>query len=74
MPDKQKRHNEIRDTFAKFMDEVCHDVKIEHPSQSKRFDDRSTTTEIDTHPVIKANGFLESRFTAIFFDVKIFNP
>ena len=72
-----QRHNEIRDTFARFMDEVCHDVEIEphlQSLQSESFDNRSTTTEDDARLDIKANGLWGSRFTRTFFDVKIFNP
>lgn len=39
----------------------------------KRLQKKSTTTE-EARLDIKANGLRESRFTKIFFDVKVFNP
>ena len=72
-----QRHDEIKNTFASFMDEVCHDVEIEPHLQSlqgESFDNRTTTTEDDARLDIKANGLWGSRFCKTFFDVKIFNP
>ena len=71
------RHNEIRDTFAKLMNEVCHDVQIEPQLQTLQGDSiESTTTCTDDEARldIKANGFWGQRFERTFFDVKIFNP
>ena len=71
------RHNEIRDTFANLMNEVCHDVEIEpklQPLQGESFVNNSTTTEDEARLDIKANGLWGSRFSRAFFDVKIFNP
>ena len=71
------RHNEIRDTFATLLDEVCHDNEIEPKFQSlegESFHNKTTTTEDDARPDIKANGLWGGRFSRIFFDVKIFNP
>ena len=71
------RHNEVRDTFAKFMDEVCFDVDIEptlQPMQGESFDNKTTTTEDEARLDIKANGLWGHCFTRYFFDVKIFNP
>ena len=53
------RHNEIRDTFANLMNEVCHDVEIEpklQPLQGESFVNNSTTTEDEARLDIKANG------------------
>ena len=53
------RHNEIRDTFAKLMDEVCHDVELEpklQPLEGETFDNKTTTTEDEARLDIKANG------------------
>ena len=71
------RHNEIRDTFANLMNEVCHDVEIEpklQPLQGESFVNISTTTEDEARLDIKANGLWGSRFSRAFFDAKIFNP
>ena len=69
--------NEIRDTVANLMNEVCHDVEIEpklQPLKGQSFVNNSTTTEDDARLEIKANGLWGSRFSRAFFDVKIFNP
>ena len=71
------RHNEIPDTFATLLGEVCHDVEKEPKLQSlegETFHNKTTTTEDDARLDIKAYGFWGCRFSRIFFDVKIFNP
>ena len=71
------RHNEIRDTFANLMNEVCHDVEIEpklQPLQGESFVNNSTTTEDDARLDVKANRLWGSRFSRVFFVVKFFNP
>ena len=71
------RHDEIRDTFADIMKDVCFDVEIEpklQPLEGESFENKTTTTEDDARLDIKANGLWESRFSRTFFDVKIFNP
>ena len=71
------RHNEIRDTFASVMKEVCYDVEIEpkhQPLEGESFVHKTTTTEDEARLDIKANGLWDSRFCRTFFDVKIFNP
>ena len=70
-----RRHNEIRDLFAKLFDEVCHDVSIEPtlvpltgevlPAGSNKADE----ARLD----IAARGFW-GRCEKAFFDVRIFNP
>ena len=70
------RHNEIHDTFATLLDEVCHDVEIEPKLQSLEgeiFRNKTTTTEDDARLDSKANGLWGGRFSRTFFDVKIFN-
>ena len=66
------RHNEIRDSLATLLDEVCHDVEIEPKLQSLE-GNKTTTTEDDARLDIKANGLWGGRFSRTFFDVKIFN-
>ena len=53
------RHNEIRDTFAILLDEVCHDVEIEPKLQSlesESFHNKTTTIDDDARLDMKANG------------------
>ena len=71
------RHNDIRDSFANMLGEICFDVEIEPnllPLQGESFANKTTSTEDDARLDIKANGLWDSRFTKTFFDVKIFNP
>ena len=71
------RHNEIRDTFANLMKDVCFDVELEpklQPLEGESFDNKTTTTEDEARLDIKANGLWDTRFNRTFFDVKIFNP
>ena len=73
----QMRHNEIRDTFASVMKEVCYDVEIEpklQPLEGESFVHKTTTIEDEARLDNKANGLWYSRFCRTFFDVKIFNP
>ena len=69
--------NEIRDTFANLMENVCSDVELElklQPLEGESFDDRTTTTEVEARLDTKANCLWETRFNRTFFDVKILNP
>ena len=71
------RHNDIRDSFANLLNEVCDDVEIEpclQTLQGEAFANRTTTTDDDARLDIRANGLWENRFSKTFFDVKIFNP
>ena len=71
------RHDAIRDTFAKVMDDVCYDVEIEPPLlllQGESFDFKTTTTEDQALLYINAYGLWKTKFSKTFFDVKIFNP
>ena len=46
-----KKHNELRNSFANLLTDVCHDVKIEFhlpPLQAKTFPLKSTTTDNDS--------------------------
>ena len=57
------RHNEIRDTFANLMKDVCFDVDLEpklQPLEGESFDNR-TTTEDEAMLDIKANLRWETR-------------
>ena len=71
------RYNEISDSFATLMSEVCFDVQIEPKLlslQGVRFVNNSTTTDEDARLDVKANELWGSRFSRTFFDVKVFNP
>ena len=71
------RHDEIRDTFAKIMKDVCFDVEMEstlRKLEGKSFEYESTCTENEARLDISANGLWDSRFSKTYFDVKIFNP
>ena len=71
------RHNEIRDTIANLMTEVCNDVCIEphlQPSTGETFSGASATTEDGARLDIAANGFWGSRYERAYFDVRVFNP
>ena len=71
------RHNDIRDSFANLLEEICFDVEIEPnllPLQGESFANKTTSTEDDARLDTKANDLWDSRFTKTFFDVKIFNP
>ena len=70
------RHDEIRDTFAKIMKDVCFDVvepklqRLERESSEYK----STCTEDEARLDIRANGLWDSQFSRTYFDVKMFNP
>ena len=64
------RHNEIRDTFAKLLGDVCNDVEIEpklQPLEGEIFDNKSTSTEDEARLDIKANRLFYSKT----FDVNL---
>ena len=50
------RHNEIRDTFAKIMEDVCYDVEAEPTHQSEFFIHKTTSTYENPRLDIKAYG------------------
>ena len=69
------RYNELRDTLASLMIEVCQDVAVEpllQPLEGETFDRNSTATD-DARLDTKANGLWGTVFESTFFDVKIFN-
>ena len=71
------RHDEIRDTFAASMKEVCFDVEIEpklQPLEGESFVHKTTSTEDEARIDIKANGLWDPRFCRIFIDVEFFDP
>ena len=65
------RHNELRDSIANLLSDVCHDVEIEphlQPLQRETFALKSTRTDDDAGLDIQANGLWESRFNKTYFD------
>ena len=71
------RHNEVRDTVAGWMSEVCNDVCVEPPLQpltGEALSGASAITEDGARLDIAANGFWGGRHDRAFFDVRIFNP
>ena len=59
------RHNELRDSLANLLSNVCHDVEMEphlQPLQGKTFALKSTITDDDARLDVKANGLWESKF------------
>ena len=66
----QRRHIKIRDTFATFLDEVCHDVDLEPKLQlleGESFRNKTTTTEDDIRLDIKGKMTQGKTFSIIFF-------
>ena len=62
-------HNEIRNTFASVMNQVCYDFEIEpklQPMEGKSFVHKTTTTEDEARLYIKANGLWDSCFGRTF--------
>ncbi len=71
------RHNEIRDTIANLMTEVCNDVCIEPHLQQitgESLSGASAIKEDGARLDIAANGFWGSRYERAYFDVRVFNP
>ena len=71
------RHNEIHESFANLLNEVCDDVEVEpclQTLQGENFENKTTTTDDNARLNIEANGFFESRSCRTFFDVKVFSP
>ena len=70
-------HNDIRDSFANLLNEICDDVEVDSCLQSLQgatFANSTTTNDDDARLDIKGNVFVDSRFSRTFFDVKVFNP
>ena len=70
------RHNEIRDTTASLLTEVCHNVATKPPLQpltGETFNARSANTDDNARLDIRARGFWNTTQDA-FFDVRVFYP
>ena len=70
-----RRHNRIRDLFAKLLDSVAHEVQIEPPLQPLTGEvlRRQANKEDDSRLDISARGFWQE-YEMAFFDVRVFNP
>jgi hypothetical protein len=70
-----RRHNRIRDLFAKILDEVTNEVRIEPPLQPVTGETLKPGTLLDenAHPDIAARGFWQ-QYEMAFFDIQVFNP
>ena len=71
------RHNEIRDTTAQLMSEVCPNVATEptlQPVTNERFFHRSANTENGARLDVRAQGFWGIYHQQAYFDVRVFNP
>ena len=70
-----QRHNEIRDTIAHTLEDVCHDVKIEPqllPLTGEHLNPRANKSN-EARLDVSAVGFW-TRGDRAFFDVRVFNP
>ena len=71
------RHNELRDTTAKLLKEVCQDVTVEptlQPLSGEQLQARTSNKEDNARLDIAAYGFWGSSWQRAFFDVRVFNP
>ena len=71
------RHNEVRDTIAGWMSEVCNNTTIEPTLQLISGETLSHTSAISEDGArlnIAADGFWGSSYETAFFDICVFNP
>ena len=70
-----KRHDRVRDMFAKLLDDVAYDVRIEPPLEPLSGEKlpNNASTEEEARLDIAARGFWQDGAMA-FFDVRVFNP
>ena len=70
------RHNQLRDTTADLLREVCNDVSVEPRLQplTGEYFPPSTNTEDDAKLDIRTKGFWDNRQQDAFFDVRVFYP
>ena len=70
-----KRHDRVRDMFAKLLDEVAYDVRVEptlEPLSGETLP-KTASREEEARLDISARGFWQDGAMA-FFDVRVFNP
>ena len=71
------RHNEVRDTTASLLSEVCSNVEVEphlQPLTEERLTLYSANSEPNARLDLAANGVWGGRFERTYFDVRVFNP
>ena len=71
------RHNEIYNTFAKILHNVCYDVEFEAAlqlPQGESFIHKTNSTKENARLNIKVNGRCAFRFSRYLFDVMTFDP
>ena len=71
------RHNEIRDTTASLLTEVCSEVCVEpnlQPVSADQLNGASANSQENARLDISANGVWGGRFQKTYFDVRVFNP
>ena len=70
-----KRHDRVRDMFAKLLDEVCYDVRVEPPLEPLTGEALPDTanSKVEARLDIAARGFWQDGAMAL-FDVRVFNP
>ena len=70
-----KRHDRVRDAFAKLLNDVAYDVRVEPPLQPLTGEslNRSANRQDEARLDIAARGFWQDDAMA-FFDVRVFNP
>ena len=70
-----KRHDRVRDAFAKLLKDVAYDVRVEPPLQPLTGESlhRSANKQDEARLDIAARGFWQDDAMA-FFDVRVFNP
>ena len=77
LPQGRISHNEVRDTVADWMSEVCSDVCTKPTLQPITGETLTGTSAISGDGArldVAANGFWGGRFERAYFDVRIFNP
>ena len=70
------RHNELRDTTADLLSEICKDVTLEPKLTNlavEKFAKRSANTQDDARVDVSARGFW-ARGSKAFMDIRVFNP
>lgn len=71
------RHDEIRDTTAHLLSQVCPGVGTEpklQPLSGEEMRHRTANTDDDARLDVVARGFWDCRQQGAFFDVRVFNP
>ena len=71
------RHNEVRDTTAKLLNKVSHNVAVEphlQPVTGEQFHYRTTNVGEQAHLDVAASGIWGDQFECTFIDVRVFNP